>query len=126
MKENNFTISSKSIFIASILVLTLTSAGLLLPDIIAEHGKDGITKPLAANSQNIVNFRDTTNVLPQSLTLTIDTSQIEQGFFNITAEEKDANLDSSAVDVTQNASANSYQDPSFLLEERQSPLVLQK
>ena len=76
MKALNFTISSKEIFIVSILVLTIATSGLLLPQVIAEHGADpGITKPLVAGP-NIVTFRDTTNVLPQSLTLTTDFSTI--------------------------------------------------
>jgi len=100
MKALNFTISSKTIFIVSILVLTIATSGLLLPQVIAEHGETGITKPLVANS------------LPQSLTLTTDFSTIESDLsFTITVEEPDANLDSSAIDVTQNATA--FSDTSF-------------
>jgi len=109
MIENNFTKSSKSIFIVSLLVLTLTTGGLLLPYIIAEHGGDGIIKPVGVGA-NVVEFRDITNVLPSGSTITTDFSSIESdSSFTITVEEEDANLDSSAVDVTQNATA--YSDP---------------
>ena len=107
MKALNFTISSKKIFIVSILVLTITASGFLLPQVIAEHGETGITKPLVAGP-NIVTFRDITNVLPQSSTLTTDLSTIESDLsFTITVEEPDANLDPSVVDVTQDATAKS-------------------
>ena len=98
MKGHNFTIS-KSISLVSILVLSIISVGFLLPQVIAEHGVDpGITKSVIADS-NIVNFRDSTNVMLQSSTVSVDTSTIKAGFFTIIVEEEDSNLDSTGIDV---------------------------
>jgi len=99
MKENYFTFSHFSIIGVSILALSLISMGLLLPQVIAEHGVDpGITKPLDVGP-NVVDFRDTTNIMLQSSTLSIDVRSIKAGFITIIVEEKDANLDSSGIDV---------------------------
>jgi len=99
MNGYNFT-SAKSISLVSVLVLSIISVGFLLPQVTADHGEDpGITKSLDAGISTIVSFRDTTNVLLQSVTLSVDTSTIKAGFFTIVVEEEDANLDSTAIDV---------------------------
>jgi len=98
MKALNFTISSKTIFIVSILVLTIGTATEFLPQVLAEHGEDGITIPVDTANPNIVGFRDITNINLHSFTLTTGDLPIGNGFFTITVEEEDANLDPTAVD----------------------------
>jgi len=98
MKGYNFTFP-KSISLVSILVLSIISVGFLLPQVIAEHGVDpGVTKPLGIGA-NIVDFRDTTNVMLQSSTVSVDTSTIIARFITIIVEEEDSNLDSTAIEV---------------------------
>jgi len=99
MNGYNFT-SAKSISLVSVLVLSIISVGFLLPQVIADHGEDpGITKTLDAGISTIVSFRDTANVLLQSVTLSVDTSTTNAGFFTVIVQEEDSNLDSSAIDV---------------------------
>jgi len=99
MKSYNFKISAMSISLVSILALSIISVGFLLPEVIALHGEDpGVTKSLMAGS-NIVSFRDSTNMLLGSSTVSVDSSTIKAGFFTIIVEEEDSNLDSTAIDV---------------------------
>jgi len=99
MRSPKFTNSAMSISLVSILVLSIISVGFLLPQVIALHGQDpGVTKSLMADS-NIVSFRDSTNMLLGSATVSVDASTIKAGFFSIIVEEEDSNLDSTAIDV---------------------------
>jgi len=100
MKKFNSDLSFKSITVVSIVALSLISMGFMLPQVIAEHGEvTGITKPLDADATNIVSFRDTTNLMMHSLTVSVDTSAIKAGFITIIVQEEDANLDTTAIDV---------------------------
>ena len=89
----------KPVFIASILVFSIAGLGIFIQEVSAEHGENpGITKPVVIGS-NTLSFRDITNTLPQTSTLTVDMSQSQQGLVTINLEELDANLDATAIET---------------------------
>ncbi len=96
----------KPVFIASILVFSIAGLGIIIQEVIAEHGEDpGITKPVGVGS-NTLDFRDITNKAPQTNVTTVDYSNVQNGFVTINLEELDANLDIQAIDMV-NVTANS-------------------
>jgi len=116
MKVQNY--SSKFILSISVLVVGLFSLGFFTLYVNAEHGEDGIKIDLLEGS-NTVNFRDSTNTMSQSSTLSVDSSTIKAGFIIITVEEKDSNLDATNIDIIP-ANITSTSDPvgnDFLLTE---------
>jgi len=93
MKYTNLTPSSKKIFAISSLVLSIAVIGLFSPMVYAEHGANFRTELIQPGSE-ILTFRDSTNILLQSSTLSLDSTTIKAGFITIILQEEDANLQS--------------------------------
>ena len=71
MKINNIFNSSKKIFAILSLVLSISALSLIGPSVFADHGSEFRVENITAAS-NILTFRDSTSVLLQSHTLTLD------------------------------------------------------
>jgi hypothetical protein len=89
-KLNNFSKLYLAILSVGLLMLAV---GIQNPLAYADHGSDFRAELISPGSE-IVTFRDSTNVLLQSATLSVDTSTVKAGFITVILEEKDANLQS--------------------------------
>jgi len=100
MNNPNHNNSTKPIFLASIIVISIVALGLLIPTAYAAHppGFDNVTKfvesPLVVPGQ-IFSIRDIDNPLDQVNTTSI---QIIGSTVLITVTDPDANLDSGGID----------------------------
>jgi len=82
------------------ILISIIAVGFLPLVVDAAHppGSETVSSPVVIGS-NIVSFRDSTNIMLQSSTISLDTSSVKAGFVTIIVQEKDANLDSSGIDV---------------------------
>jgi len=91
---------NKKLILLSVLVVSLVTLGVVLQSVDAVHppGKDTIIVDLPNGDFN-VSFRNDFNSNPQSSTITVDSANMQQdGFFTITVNDADANLDPNALD----------------------------
>jgi len=100
MSKQNFSIDQRPVFLFAIILASIFVVGFFPSIVDAAHPpeNDSVSKSLVAGS-NIVSFRDITNIMEQSSAVSVDSSTIKAGFITIIVEEKDANLDSTGIDV---------------------------
>jgi len=89
-KFNNFSKLYLAVLSVGLLMLVV---GIQNPLAYADHGSNFRVELISPGSE-IVTFRDSTNVLLQSATVSVDTSTVKAGFITVILEEKDANLQS--------------------------------
>jgi len=90
------------ILIILVFSISIFSAGYYLQTIHAEHPapNDFITKSLTGGTIAIIDYRNTANTSPQSVTLDINSTSPKPGdTITVTVDEEDGNLDISALDV---------------------------
>ncbi len=110
MKLLNLRNCAKPIFVISLFALSFMALGLLVPSVSASHGEDGITQPLGVGADQIISFRDVTNILLQSSTLTVDTSEASSGSIIINLEEPDANFNATTIQVVLSSATSTTSD----------------
>jgi len=96
--KNNFFHSSKTVFTILSIVLSIFAIGIFSPIVFADHGSDFREESIDVGS-NILTFRDSTSVLLQTHTLSVDSSSSFSGFITVNLEEPDANLDQGGVEI---------------------------
>ena len=111
MNTLNHTSFAKAVSVVSIFSLFIVAFGILTPLVNAENPQPSVVTLELDPGDNIVSFRDTTNVFHSSSTLTVDTSTIKAGFFTINVEDNDANLDRTSADVVLASAASTSSDP---------------
>ena len=95
MEIKNYRINTKLIFLVSLLAVSLVAFNVLQP-VDARHSDEGITLDLIPGF-NEINYRDSTNIEPQTHALSLDTSTNKAGFIMITVVEDDSNLDARPI-----------------------------
>jgi len=121
LNSGNLRNSSIKIFSIYSLGLSIVALAIVVPIAYADHGSTFRTELIEPGSE-IISYRDSSNALPQSHTLTVDTSTAQAGFFTVNLVELEANLASvpsfggvSGVDIVL-ATASSTTSDTVLME----------